>query len=66
MSEDPHWLFEPPTEPGHYQFFCHETGYSNTKVIDRNGTMYASMDGLWNPAKMWHDGLTDPAWRKLN
>lgn len=64
--DDPNpWRLQPPLRPGTYEFCCGETDYDVETVLveERDGVLWAQMDSLWKPLDMWHDNLTEPAWR---
>ena len=61
------WQSTPPTEPGTWLLRCGETDdyVDRTSVRLVNGTLMCDCDAGTYPVQMVHDGLTDPAWRKV-
>jgi hypothetical protein len=66
MTAQAEWLTTPPDKPGVYDFACEETGIDECVRVTRgeHGVLFCVLDGLNNTVTRWHDGLTNPRWRK--
>lgn len=55
----------PPEMPGIYDFSCMENDFSaeTIHVVYNDGELWATIGGEYRPLKMWHEGLTDCAYR---